>query len=303
MKTISLSLVLLFLLNVASGQTLSVKDFYFSAPLFINPAMAGESDDPTLTLISHLPSSGVDGAPASATFSYDQHLKKINSGIGAAMSRETLGVHSGWRYTLMYNHRWKFSGGNELALGSSFFYIRQESDFSKLGIYGSSAILSGVVRSNYFSYDLGASYSFFKGTKAGLSFVNYPYNYRENFSEDFSEIKERRKLIAFIQQDFRLSKWLKLTPSALYALPGELPAILNLNATAYIGKWAFVGAQYSNNNSHNNTSNVFAGVCYGDVIQIGVKVFKKQTQMLAYGYRSAAFMLQVSPKRKSTTAL
>ncbi|MEQ8535451.1 MAG: PorP/SprF family type IX secretion system membrane protein [Imperialibacter sp.] len=302
MKTISLSLMLIFLLNAASGQTLSLKDFYFSAPLFINPAMVGESDDPTFTLIGSVPTSGIDGAPASVSFSYDQHLKTINSGIGAAISRETLGVHAGWRYTLMYNYRWNFSGGNELALGSSFFYIRQESDFSKPGIYGGSSLLAGVVRSNYFSYDLGASYSFFKGTKAGLSFVNYPYNYRENFSEDFSEIKERRKLIAFIQQDFRLSKWLKLTPSALYALPGELPAILNLNATAYIGKWVFVGAQYSNNNSHNNTSNVFAGVCYSDALQIGVKVFEKQSPQ-AYGYRSAAFMLQVSPKRKSTTAM
>jgi len=164
--------------------------------------------------------------------------------------------------------------------------------------------LTGISKTESLGYDLGLSYSFVKGTKVGLSVINDPITYyRIDDSNSLSVIEGRTKVVAFLQQNFTLNKWLKLTPSALYALPGELPAVLNLNATAYIGKWAFVGAQYSNNNSQNNTSNVFAGLCYNDAIQIGVKVFKKQTQMHAYGYRSAAFMLQVSPKRKSTTTM
>ncbi|WOK08883.1 PorP/SprF family type IX secretion system membrane protein [Imperialibacter roseus] len=298
MKRILLSVGIVFSLNAASSQTLPFKDFYFASPMLINPAMAGDRIDPTFTLISNIPTSGIYGAPASVSFSYDQQLKKINSGIGAVVSRENQGVHTEWRHTLMYNYRWKFSGSNELALGGSIFNVDLESDWDKLNSSGVDPYLTGQSRLNYFNFDVGASYSFFKGTNVGLSLISYPRIYRENFFFDMYKVRDQRRVVAFLEQDLTLNKWLKLRPSVLYTLPGELPAILNLNATAYISKWAFVGAQYSNNNSLNNTSNVFAGLCYNDAIQIGVKVFKKQTQMLAYGYRSAAFMLQVSPKRK-----
>ncbi|WP_416865511.1 MAG: PorP/SprF family type IX secretion system membrane protein [Imperialibacter sp.] len=301
MKRISLSALLVFLLYGASAQTLPFKDFYFASPMLINPAMAGGRIDPTFTLILNIPTSGIDGAPSSVTFSYDQAIEKINSGFGAMFNREAIGVHTELKQALMYNYRWKMKNGNELALGGSLFYKSWKSDWDKLYSSGGS-LLTGISKTESLGYDLGLSYSFVKGTKVGLSVINDPITYyRIDDSNSLSVIEGRTKVVAFLQQNFTLNKWLKLTPSALYALPGELPAVLNLNATAYIGKWAFVGAQYSNNNSHSNTSNVFAGVCYGDVIQIGVKVFKKQTQMLAYGYRSAAFMLQVSPKRKRTT--
>ncbi|MEQ9375064.1 MAG: PorP/SprF family type IX secretion system membrane protein [Imperialibacter sp.] len=302
MKRILLFVGTVFSLSAASSQTLPFKDFYFASPMLINPAMAGERIDPTFTLISNIPTSGIDGAPSSVTFSYDQRIEKINSGFGAMFNRETIGVHTEMKQALMYNYRWKMRSGNGLALGGSLFYKSWRSDWDKLFSSGGS-VLSGVERAESLGYDLGVGYSFVRGARVGLSVINDPITYYTiDNSNSLSAIEGRTKVVAFLQQNFRINNWLKLTPSALYALPGELPAILNLNATAYIGKWVFVGAQYSNNNSHNNTSNIFAGVCYSDVIQIGVKVFEKQSPQ-AYGYRSAAFMLQVSPKRKSTTAM
>jgi type IX secretion system PorP/SprF family membrane protein len=302
MKRILLFVGTVFSLSAASSQTLPFKDFYFASPMLINPAMAGERIDPTFTLISNIPTSGIDGAPSSVTFSYDQRIEKINSGFGAMFNRETIGVHTELKQALMYNYRWKIRGGNELALGGSVFYKSWKSDWSRLYSSGS-GLLQGVSKTESFGYDLGVSYSFVRGTKAGLSVVNDPVRYYIlDDSNNLFAIVGRTKVVAFLEQELTLNKWLKLTPSLFYALPGELPAILNLNATAYIDKWAFVGAQYSNNNSHNNASNVFAGVCYSDALQIGVKVFQRQAHQV-YGYRSAAFMLQVSPKRRSTTTM
>jgi type IX secretion system PorP/SprF family membrane protein len=298
MKKVLLPALLLLSVCAATAQTLPFKDFYFLAPMLVNPALAGDKGDPTITLISNVPTVGIDGAPASFNLSYGQGVEKINSGFGAMINKESVGVHSELKQSLMYNYRFKLRGGSELALGGTIFYTSWKSDWNSLYAGGSSSVLTGVSKAESFGYDLGMNYSFARGMKVGLSMINDPITYYGIDGSNILSVKDgRTQVVAFLQRNFILAKWLKLTPSVLVKLPEDVPSILNLNATAYISKWVFVGAQYSNSKNRINSSNIFAGLCYEDVVRVGVKLFRKQYSPFSDEFNPLAFMVQVTPRR------
>lgn len=300
-KTFTL-IALYCLAAVVRGQSPVINDFYIFSPLLINPALAGRNDVPTFTQISRVPTNGIDGAHQRYLLAYEQGIKAINSGVGAVVAHERVGVHSEWRHTLMYNYRFKFSNGNELALGGSAFHVHKESDFDRLGTPIANQALTGQIKSNRFGYQLGISYSFFKNTTVGMSLFNYPYSLSSGFPGEAAEVYRGQHVLVFVEQDVRVSKWLRLTPSILF-VPQASKAVWNLNTTAYIGKWAFVGAQYSNSDGFNNASNVFAGVSFKEVARVGIRVFSKKPQMFPDQYRALSFMLQVSPWKREKESM
>ncbi len=284
------------------AQNPALNDFYLFSPLLINPALAGRNVNPTFTQVSRIPTDGIDGSPQRYLLAYEQGIKAINSGVGAVVGHERVGLLSTWRYTLTYNYRFKFSSGNELALGGSAFHLRNNVDFTRLSSPSANPGFTGMIKSNHFGYSFGVSYSFLKNTTVGMSLINHPYTGWLAFPGSVPEGYQKRNVLVFAEQDVRLSKWLKLKPSVLFIAPGSLPAVWNLNAMADIGTWAFVGARYSNSDEPNNTSNVFAGVSFRDVARVGVTVWSKKPSALLELNRGLSFMLQVSPgkPRKET---
>ena len=298
MKKILAFMAFYYLAAALWAQSPAINDFYLFSPLLINPALAGRNANPTFTQISRVPTDKIDGGPQRYLLAYEQGIKAINSGVGAVVAHERLGIHSEWRQTLMYNYRFKFSNGNELALGGAGFHSQRESDFSRLGASPTHWPLTGQIKSVSFGYQLGISYSFLKNTTVGMSLFNYPYSPSSGFLWSVPEVHRTQYVLVFVEQDVRVSKWLRLTPSILFVSSDLNNAMWNLNATAHIGSWAFVGAQYSNSDGINNPSNVFAGVCFRDVAKVGVRVLSKKPLIFPNRSPGLSFMLQVSPRKR-----
>ncbi len=133
--------VLLTLLLVASAKLFSqdvAMSQYFSAPLHLNPALAGISYGPRVTLNyrnqwSGL-GSGYNGGFTTYMAGFDMHIDPIRAGIGALFVGDQLanGLYGSYRASLMYSQQIKFNRKMALKIGLEGSYIRTQIKWSDL---------------------------------------------------------------------------------------------------------------------------------------------------------------------------
>ena len=102
---------------------------YFNAPLHLNPALAGVSFGPRVTLNYRNQWSGMgdgfQGGYATYMAGFDMHILPLRGGIGALFTGDQVanGLYSSYRATIMYSQQIKLNRHMALKLGISGTYI------------------------------------------------------------------------------------------------------------------------------------------------------------------------------------
>lgn len=111
---------------------------YFCAPLQLNPAMAGISYGPRVTLNyrnewSSL-GNGFNGGFTSYMAAYDMHIDAISAGIGAMFVGDQIanGIYATYTAKVMYSQQFKFNRKMALKLGLEGDYIRTQLNWNDL---------------------------------------------------------------------------------------------------------------------------------------------------------------------------
>lgn len=267
------------------------------SPVSINASLAGQSDVPNFVQISRILTHENGGSSNAYLLSYDQGIQAINSGVGAMVGIAKFGEHTRWKYSMMYNYKITISRNSQITLGGTVFMDYRSTFFDKIAAGLPNSTLPDRLKSTYLNYDLGIAGNFGR-TVFGLSLYNFYSFYGDIGVDEFSyEYNNNRQPILFLSREFDLGQLLTLNPSILYIPTSNLPDIINLNSTLNVGHRAFIGAQYSNNNTIGNTSNIFAGLTLLDAVNLGVKVFARRPSQYPNRYRCFAFVVQVNPKK------
>ncbi len=124
------SLVITFACSLSSllAQDVAMSQ-YFSAPLHLNPALAGISYGPRVTANYRNQWSGMgdgfNGGYTTYMAGFDMHIAKIKGGIGALFTADQVmnGIYGSYRATIMYSQQFKINRKMAIKLGIEGSYI------------------------------------------------------------------------------------------------------------------------------------------------------------------------------------
>lgn len=142
----SLSIILFFIIGFGSkAQDPQFSQFY-SIPLYLNPAFAGNTAQGRVTYNHRIQWPSIPGAFKSYAFTYDHNLSSVNSGIGLMFMRDKAGS-GGLRFTNiggMYSYTIQLDRRHAIKPGIQLSYTMRDIDFSKLE-FGDQLIRGGGV--------------------------------------------------------------------------------------------------------------------------------------------------------------
>jgi len=109
---------LLLLSQMANAQDAQFSQF-FSNPLYLNPALTGNTPGGRLTANYRMQWAGIPGAFKTFAFSYDHNASNINSGLGLQFVQDNAGsknlrytsVSLFYAYSVSINDKWALSAG------------------------------------------------------------------------------------------------------------------------------------------------------------------------------------------------
>lgn len=111
---------------------------YFSAPLHLNPALAGISYGPRVTANYRNQWSalgdGFNGGYTTYMAGFDMHILKMRGGIGALFTADQImnNLYASYRATVMYSQQIKFNRKMALKIGISGSYVHQRIKWNEL---------------------------------------------------------------------------------------------------------------------------------------------------------------------------
>ncbi|MEX2588798.1 MAG: PorP/SprF family type IX secretion system membrane protein [Chitinophagales bacterium] len=126
-----LACVLLFC--SANAQDLQFSQ-YISAPLHLNPALAGISYGPRVSMIYRNEWPKIDKGFVSYGAAYDMHISKINSGIGLSIYNDRIanGLLNTYNINASYNYQVSFNRKFGIRIGLSAGYTHKSVNWSRL---------------------------------------------------------------------------------------------------------------------------------------------------------------------------
>jgi type IX secretion system PorP/SprF family membrane protein len=111
---------------------------YFSAPLHLNPALAGISYGPRATVNYRNQWSalgdGFNGGYTTYMAGFDMHIQKIRAGIGALFVADQImnGLYGSYRVSLMYSQQFKINRKMAIKLGIEGSYVHTRIKWNEL---------------------------------------------------------------------------------------------------------------------------------------------------------------------------
>lgn len=131
MRKVYLLSFMLLICTASWAQDPQLSQFY-AAPLYLNPAFAGTTDDSRAIVNHRIQWPKLDATYITSCFSLDHNFDQINSGIGLLVTRDdinsglkSLDIGALYSYNLELNEKLNFRGGFQLS------YINRSLDFSK----------------------------------------------------------------------------------------------------------------------------------------------------------------------------
>lgn len=121
-----------FFLSFAASAQDVVMSQYFSAPLYLNPALAGISYGPRATLNYRNQWSslgdGFNGGYTTYMAGCDMHIDKIRAGIGVQFVGDLIsnGLYGSYKASLMYSQQIKFNRKMAMKIGIEGTYIHKQ---------------------------------------------------------------------------------------------------------------------------------------------------------------------------------
>ncbi|MCC6724108.1 MAG: type IX secretion system membrane protein PorP/SprF [Saprospiraceae bacterium] len=211
-----------------------------------NPAFAGSQEAPCVTCIYRQQWLGLNGAPSLAIASFNMPLNNQRVGIGANLSRHSIGITTMYNADLAYAYRVRLGKGT-LGIGVQASIRSLENDFSKTTATQpkeQDGSIPGGVRSKFlFNFGTGVYYNTDK-VYFGLSAPRLLENNTDFTNDDVVISREVQHLYLMGGFTLPLSEELSLRPQGLLKYAANAPIDFDANVSLAIQNKYIVGLTY-----------------------------------------------------------
>ncbi|MFN0016274.1 MAG: type IX secretion system membrane protein PorP/SprF [Saprospiraceae bacterium] len=257
-----------FVAHVALAQQEAQHTQFMYNKLAYNPGYAGSFVSPTLTAIYRSQWIGIDGAPNAQYLSYSQPMLNERLGMGATISRHTVGINRTMTLDLVYCYRIPMRRGH-LGIGLQPSVRNFWQNWNDERLYSSTpantdgSIPTGIRNKWLVNFGFGLYYSNpDKGWYVGMA---VPRFFQNNI--DFSELggefsREERHFNAMGGFTIHANDDLEIVPQVLLKYVPNAPFEAELNVMAGIQKTFYCGATYraGGDSGFGESVDVLAGV-------------------------------------------
>jgi len=248
MKKIILISCLALVTIMSYGQQETQYTQFMYNKLMINPAYAGSSGSQSLSALYRNQWIGLNGAPVAQVLSFDTPLMNNRVGLGATLSRNTIGINE--RYTVDVGYAYRIPvGEGYLGIGlqtSLRYFSNNYSDSRLVGtrpISGDGAIPQGTQTKFIPNFGTGIYYNT-KNYYVGVSIPRIILN-RVTFADVLSTIgKEVPHVYLMGGGAIDLGDNLQLHPQVLVKYVPNTPLDADLNMNAVINSKFIAGFSY-----------------------------------------------------------
>ena len=275
---------------------------FYAAPMNLNPALAGVAYGPRFSMIYRNEWPNIDKGFVTYALSYDQHISKINSGIGVLFmyDRVANGLLNNYHLRINYAYQFRLGRGVGMQVGMYGGYIGRSINWAQFtfndqidpvfgfqdiqGIPNPTTEPVETYNQNINMFDAGAGFVVYSKLLYGgfaFSHINYP---KEAFTENAEDFRLTVKSTLHAGMDINLTPKKRrsdnrLMPNIMFQAQGSS---LALNAGTYV-----------------NLSKFFTGVFYrynignSDAV-IGLVGVKINYLRIGYSYDVTLSKLEIS---------
>ncbi|MEL7160007.1 MAG: type IX secretion system membrane protein PorP/SprF [Bacteroidota bacterium] len=250
MKTFTRSffggLLLLLSLPLAAQQDAQYTQFMYNK-LGFNPAYAGAVESTNFQAAIRQQWLGLDDAPSSQVGTFNTPITGSGTGVGARLSRVTVGLEQQYNVEGSYAYRFPIGRGTRLGLGimaSARYFNVEYQNATPIQGGGQDIAIPGATESKVLPnfgagvYVDGPDYYF------GVSAPRLLQNDIDLGSEETIISREVRHFYLMGGIKFRLSDKLALEPQMLAKYVANAPFDADFNVTAHVGSNLFTGVSY-----------------------------------------------------------
>ncbi len=248
-KALSWLPVLICMIGVSHAQQeLMVSQYMFNG-LYLNPAYAGSHDYMEITALHRQQWVQFDGAPISQILSAEGIIKNKNSGWGAILTNDKIGVSYKTDLYGNYAYQIRLTEKTRLALGARGGVSYCRAMLNQLTYWDQNDVVFASNVKNRFIPNVGAgAYLFSEKFYAGISVPNI-INYDPATTLSISNMANNipryvRHYYATAGYVFEVTENLQLKPSFLIKYVEGAPMQADLNFQAMFNKSLFVGVSY-----------------------------------------------------------
>ena len=241
-KKISFILLLAFFGQSSLAQQQVMFTQYMFNGMALNPAYAGSHDNITATFLAREQWVGLEGAPASQTFTIHSPINSSGSAnLGALFIHDKIGVTNQTTAYLAFAYRIRFEGSARLAFGLQGGLSNYNSRFSQISNIDP-VFANGDVNINRPNFGAGLYFNtdrFFAG-------VSVPQIIRSSLDVNNSDSDSRleRHYFGYMGYVIDLSQDLKFKPNLLIKYVENAPVEFDINANFLIKEIFWAGLSY-----------------------------------------------------------
>ncbi|MEM6768985.1 MAG: type IX secretion system membrane protein PorP/SprF [Bacteroidota bacterium] len=246
-----LTFYLLGFLVLATGALTAQQDAQYTQFMYnklgFNPAFAGSVESTEVGAVIRQQWLGLNDAPSSQIATLNTPLTSNGTGVGARLSRVTVGLEQQYNVEGSYAYRFPIGRGARLGLGVSasarYFNIEYQ-DANPVQGGGVDAAIPGATESKILPNFGAGIYVDGPSYYVGISIPRLLQNDIDLGSEETIISREARHFYFMGGLKLKVNEKLTLEPQMLAKYVNGAPFDADFNVTAYIGPSLFTGASY-----------------------------------------------------------
>ena len=240
------TLLLLFFTDVKAQQDAMYTQYMFNM-MGVNPGYAGSRGILSATAMYRRQWVGLDGAPETASFSFDMATPNKKVGLGIQAFKDKIGVTNTSGFSATYAYRIRFRNSGTLAVGLQGGFSNYKANLTKVDlIEGDDPAFMQNINAILPSFGAGIYYNTDR-FYAGFSIPNLVKSYlrKDQVYYETDVIAKKYMHFFFIAgYVFDLGESLKLKPSTLVKAVQGAPVQVDINANLWIKDVVSFGASY-----------------------------------------------------------
>lgn len=276
MKYFKQYLIGLFLLTAATAgaqQDAQYTQFMYNK-LGFNPAYAGSVESTNVQAVIRQQWLGLNNAPSSQLATFNTPLTSNGTGVGARLSRVTVGLEQQYQVEGSYAYRIPIGRGSRLGMGLSasarYFNVEYQNANPVQG-GGQDIAIPGATESKVLPNFGAGIYVDGPSYYVGISIPRLLQNDIDLGSEETIISREARHFYFMGGYKFRINEKFSLEPQMLAKYVSGAPFDADFNVTAYVGPSIFTGLSYRlGGNGGGESASVLFGTYVSDHISMCV---------------------------------
>jgi len=269
-----LALLMLVATGVLSAQQDAQYTQFMYNKLGFNPAYAGSVESTRFQVVGRQQWLGLNEAPSSQVATFNTPLTSSGTGVGARLSRVTIGLEQQYNVEGSYAYRFDIGRGTRLGLGISasarYFNIEYQNARPTQG-GGQDVAIPGATESKVVPNFGAGLYIDGPGYYVGLSLPRLLESNIDLGDEETIISREARHYYFMGGLKLKLSDKLELEPQLLTKFVSGAPFDADFNLTAHLGYNVLAGASYRlGGNGGGESASVLAGLHISEYLFMGL---------------------------------